>query len=64
MKTTLNIDEKLLREAMAVSRVKTKTDAVELGLRELIRRHKFEQLASLGGTLKGRLRAPRRRRSS
>ena len=61
MKTTLNIDDALMQEAMSVSGHKTKTDTVESGLRELIRRHKLEQLANLGASLKN-LKAPRRRR--
>ncbi len=42
MRTTLDIDGRLLKEAMARARVRTKTAAVERGLQELInaeRRH-------------------------
>jgi Arc/MetJ family transcription regulator len=37
MKTTLNIPDELIEEAMVVSKSKTKTEAVISGLRELIR---------------------------
>ena len=36
MRTTLDIDERLLREAMTRARASTKTEAVERGLQELI----------------------------
>jgi Arc/MetJ family transcription regulator len=36
MRTTLDIDGRLLKEAMARSKARTKTQAVEQGLRELI----------------------------
>lgn len=62
VKTTLNIKDDLMRQAMAASKAKTKTEAVELGLRELIRKHQLEQLAKLGGSLKN-IKAPRRRRA-
>ncbi len=61
MKTTLEIDDALLREAMSASGNKTKTDTVAAGLRELIRRHQLEQLANLGGRVR-QIKAPRRRR--
>jgi len=61
MKTTLNIDEDLLREAMEVTKAKSKTAAIEEGLKELIRQNKVLQLAKLGGSLKGLKTPPRRR---
>ena len=36
MRTTLDIDGRLLREAMRKARANTKTEAVERGLQELI----------------------------
>ena len=36
MRTTLDIDGRLLREAMARARLRTKTETVERGLEELI----------------------------
>ena len=38
MRTTLDIDEVLLEEAMRASGASTKTEAIEAGLRELVRR--------------------------
>jgi hypothetical protein len=63
MKTTLNIDESLLKEAMNSWNFHYKTEAIEEGLRELIAKKKREQLADLFGTDKtGKLQIPRRRR--
>ena len=44
MRTTLDLDGKLLREAMAMSKAGTKTETVERGSRELIRRAHVERL--------------------
>lgn len=49
-KTTMYIPEKLLKEAMRVSRATTRTMAVLLGLEELIRRKKREDLLTLKGS--------------
>ncbi|MHC4471455.1 MAG: type II toxin-antitoxin system VapB family antitoxin [Planctomycetota bacterium] len=49
MRTTLNIPEDLLDEAMRLSKAATKTMAVVMGLQELIHRKKIEQLRSLRG---------------
>lgn len=62
MKTTLYIDDSLLRQAMEVSRLKTKTEVVALGLQEIIRKHKLAELARMRGSLP-RMRSVRRRRS-
>jgi len=51
MKTTLDIPEELMKEAMAVSRSRTKTETVITGLRELIRRKKIERVLSSAGKL-------------
>ena len=44
MRTTLDLNEKLIRELMTVTAAKTKTA-------EMIRRKKFDQLKSLSGTI-------------
>ncbi len=44
MKTTLNIPDDLIKEAMAVSKGKTKPDVVIAGLKELIRQKKIERV--------------------
>ncbi|MBI3592127.1 MAG: type II toxin-antitoxin system VapB family antitoxin [Nitrospirae bacterium] len=51
MKTTLNIPDELIKEAMTTSKSKTKTDAVIAGLKELIRQKKIEKVLSLVGKL-------------
>jgi Arc/MetJ family transcription regulator len=63
MRTTLNIDESLLRHAAKLTGVKEKTSLVRLGLEALIARESARRLATLGGTEKG-LRPIRRRRVS
>lgn len=51
MKTTLNIPDDLIKEAMATAKSKTKTDAVIAGLKELVRKKKIEKVLSLAGKL-------------
>lgn len=51
MKTTLNIPDDLIKEAMATAKSRTKTDAVIAGLKELIRKKKVEQVLSFAGKL-------------
>ena len=53
MRTTLNIDESLLRHAAKLTGVKEKTSLVRLGLEALISRESARCLAALGGTEKG-----------
>ena len=62
MRTTLNINDSLLRHAAKLTGVKEKTSLVRLGLEALISRESARRLASLGGTEK-QLRSVRRRRS-
>ena len=63
MKTTLNIDDKILEKASRLTGLKEKTALVHLGLEALIARESSKRLAGLGGTEKD-LRAIRRRRSA
>lgn len=49
MRTTLDLDARLLREAVRRSGAKTKTEAVERGLQELLNRASLDQLRSLRG---------------
>jgi len=44
MKTTVVINEELLQEAMKAAGVKTKREAIEAGLRELVRRENLKAL--------------------
>jgi Arc/MetJ family transcription regulator len=61
MRTTLNIDDSVLRRAAQLTGVKEKTSLVRLGLEALISRESARRLAELGGTER-RLRSVRRRR--
>ncbi|MBI3977031.1 MAG: type II toxin-antitoxin system VapB family antitoxin [Chloroflexi bacterium] len=48
-RTTLDIDADLLRRAMELSGVRTKTDAINLALREYVRQQQRRQLIDLLG---------------
>ena len=61
MKTTLNIDDALLREATRLSGLTEKTSVVRAGLEALIARESARRLAALGGKEPGMRRTPRRR---
>lgn len=61
MRTTLNIDDDLLKKAARLSGVEEKTALVRLGLEALIARESARRLADLAGTEK-ELKNIRRRR--
>ncbi|OGL41629.1 MAG: antitoxin [Candidatus Schekmanbacteria bacterium GWA2_38_9] len=61
MKTTLNIDDKILKKAAKITGITEKTSLVRLGLEALIARESARRLAELGGTEKGLRPVPRRR---
>ncbi|HEU4340187.1 MAG TPA: type II toxin-antitoxin system VapB family antitoxin [Candidatus Binatia bacterium] len=61
MRTTLNIDDSLLRDAERLTGVKEKTSLVRLGLEALIAKESARRLANLGGTEKQHRRIRRRR---
>ncbi len=63
MKTTLNIEDKLLDKASKLTGIKEKTSLVRLGLEALIAKESSKRLAKLGGTEK-KLDEIRRRRSA
>lgn len=52
MRTNIVIDDDLMNEAMALSKIKTKKTVVETGLKLLVQIKKQEQLKSLRGKLK------------
>ena len=62
MRTTLNIDDKILEKASRLTSVNEKTALVRLGLEALIARESSKRLARLGGTEKD-IGPIRRRRS-
>lgn len=61
MRTTLNIDDQLLKKASLLTGIKEKTSLVHLGLEALIARESSKRLAVLGGTEKDLKPIPRRR---
>lgn len=61
MRTTINIDEKLLTQASRISGFTERTMLVHEGLQALIQRESAKRLARLGGTQKLLKIAPRRR---
>ena len=48
MKMTMHIDEDVLDRVMKITGAKTKTEAVEIALNEMARRHKMKELFSAG----------------
>ncbi len=61
MKTTLILDDALMKRALELSGLKEKTAAVHAGLEALIARESARRLAQLGGTMPDLKLAPRRR---
>ncbi len=61
MRTTINLDDALIREAQRLTGMKERTALVHAGLRALIERESARRLARLGGS-EPRLTAPPRRR--
>jgi Arc/MetJ family transcription regulator len=61
MRTTLNIEDRLLEKASRLTGVKEKTSLVRLGLEALITRESSKRLAKLGGTQRKLGPIPRRR---
>jgi Arc/MetJ family transcription regulator len=61
MRTTLNIDDELLRKARDLSGLKEKTQVVHAGLEALIALASARRLAALGGTEKNLKNISRRR---
>jgi Arc/MetJ family transcription regulator len=52
MKILVDIDEELLKEALRLSRAKTKKELVNFSLKELIRHEHIERLKSKMGSFK------------
>ncbi len=51
MKTTLNIPESLIKEAMKLSNRRTKTDTIIMALKEYIRKKQLERVIAMSGKL-------------
>lgn len=52
MRTNIVIDEKLMADALKATGLRTKKQAVEEGLKALIRLHKQSEIRSLRGALR------------
>ena len=61
MRTTLNIDDGVLKRASQLTGVREKTALVRMGLEALVARKSAQRLAALGGTEKRARSVPRRR---
>jgi Arc/MetJ family transcription regulator len=51
MRTNIVIDDKLMRDALRATGIRTKREAVELGLRTLVRLKKQSEIRRLRGKL-------------
>ena len=51
MRTTIVIDDKLMKETLRLTGLKTKREAVELGLRTVVRLRKQDQIRNFRGKL-------------
>jgi Arc/MetJ family transcription regulator len=61
MRTTLNIDDKILKRAATLTGINEKTALVRMGLEALIARESAKRLSNLGGSEKKLKPIPRRR---
>jgi len=52
MRTTLDLDEKMVKEAMRITRSKSKAEAINRVLSEFIRYRKLEELKALSGKVR------------
>jgi len=51
MRTTLNIDDKLLKTLLEITHEKSKTKAVTIAIKEFIRKKQLEKILSYQGSL-------------
>jgi Arc/MetJ family transcription regulator len=61
MRTTLNIDDQILKKASKLTGISEKTALVKLGLEALIAQESAKRLALLGGSEKQLKKIPRRK---
>jgi Arc/MetJ family transcription regulator len=54
MRTNIVIDDKLMKETLRLTGLRTKREAVELGLRTIVRLRKQEEIRRFRGKLKWR----------
>ena len=51
MRTTIDIPEDLIKEAMRVTKSSTKTDVIKKALRDIIQKHKIKSLRKYKGKI-------------
>ncbi|MBM4236180.1 MAG: DUF2191 domain-containing protein [Firmicutes bacterium] len=51
MRTTINIDDQLIKEAEAIYKAESRSKAIEFALRDALRMKKMEKLKSLIGKI-------------
>jgi Arc/MetJ family transcription regulator len=61
MRTTLNLDDKLIADAIRATGITQKTKLIDIALRQMVQRQASLALANMGGTMPD-LVAPSRRR--
>jgi Arc/MetJ family transcription regulator len=61
MRTTLNLDERLVQQALKETRAKSKTEVIEMGLQLILEREARRRLKALAGKLPDLAPTPRRR---
>lgn len=66
MRTNIEIDDEIMREVLRLTGLRTKREAVDLALRELVARHRRLGILELRGRVhwEGDLKASRRTRST
>ncbi len=64
MRTTINLDDDLLKQAQQISGISERTGLIHEGLRALIERESARRLARLGGSEPQLQQVPRRRTRS
>lgn len=61
MRTTVTLDDELLKDAQEFSGIKEKSSLVNAALKALVEREAARRAAALGGTMPGFKAAPRKR---
>ncbi len=61
MRTTVNLDDELLKHAQELTGIKERATLIQEGLRALVQRESARRLAKLGGTMPKLKDIPRRR---
>ena len=51
MRTTLNIDEDLIKKLLKTTQIKSKTKAISMAIEEYLERHQIQKILSYQGSL-------------